>query len=457
MESSGAARSMDGNTRPIRVALISPKGPLYKHKTGIFRKSLRVAPLTLTTLAALIPSDVEAEVSLFDEGVMDVPPDLDVDLVGMTVITGSAPRSYELSKQFRERGIKVVLGGPHVTLVPDEAALHADSVVLGYAEETWPQLLRDFVRGQMQPVYKMSLDFSLQSEANLPFARRELLPKSMYKTRNTFEASRGCIHSCEFCVVPTAWGRRPFQKPVAHVVEDIRRTGARQLVFYDLNLIADAAYAKELFAALVPLKIQWFGLSTTFLNRDRELLELTVKSGCRGLLVGFESVNRQTLASMNKGFNRPDKYAEFVRELHEAGIALQGTFVFGTDGDSKACFEEVLEFIHEVRIDLPRFSIQTPFPGTPLFARLEKENRILTRDWSLYDGQHVVYRPLKMTADELMQGHENAWKRAYSLPFVAHRMFRSMPVWPLILAANLGYRFYARNLSRFYTCQGGTI
>lgn len=441
----------------IRIALLSPKGPLYKHKTGIFRKSLRVAPLTLTTLAALIPEDVPAELRLIDEGVDEIPMDLEADLVGMTVITGSSTRAYELSAHFRSRGIKVVLGGPHVTLVPEEASRHADCIVTGYAEETWPELLRDFRRGGMKPRYSQSPAFSLAAPGNHPFPHRHLLPKSMYRTRNTFEATRGCIHACEFCVVPTAWGRKPFHKPVGQVVEDIRRTGAKHLVFYDLNLIADPEYAKELFRALIPLKVQWFGLSTTFVNRDPELLELTAKSGCMGLLVGFESVSRASLAAVKKGFNKPDDYPGFIRELHGRGIALMGTFVFGSDGDTQDSFAEVVDFVQEHKIDLPRYSLMTPFPGTPLHARLEASGRILTKDWSQYDGQHVVFQPKNMTARQLQEGHEWAWKRTYSLKHVAGRMLRIMPHWPLILTANFGYRFYARNLGRFYTCQGGLI
>jgi radical SAM superfamily enzyme YgiQ (UPF0313 family) len=443
------------SAQKIRIVLISPKGPLYKHKTGIFRKSLRVAPLTLTTLAALIPEELDSDIRLIDEGVEDIPTDLEADLVGMTVITGSAPRSYELSRQFRDRGIPVVLGGPHVTLVPDEAAAHADCIVTGYAEETWPQLLRDFSRREMKKRYSMSPDFSLATPGNHVFPKRHLLPKTMYRTQNTFEATRGCIHSCEFCVVPSAWGRKPFHKPIGQVVEDIRRTGAKHLVFYDLNLIADPAYAKELFSALIPLRIQWFGLSTTFLNRDRELLELTAKSGCMGLLVGFESVNRASLAAVKKGFNKPDEYPAFIRELHGLGIALMGTFVFGSDGDTPQSFAEVVDFVHENRIDLPRFSVMTPFPGTPLHARLDAAGRILTKDWSLYDGQHVVFRPSQMTPKQLLDGHEWAWKKTYSYRHMASRMMRIMPHWPLILTANFGYRFYAHHLGRFYTCQGG--
>jgi radical SAM superfamily enzyme YgiQ (UPF0313 family) len=262
--------------RKLKIALISPKGPLYRHRGGIWKKSLRYQPLTLTTLAALIPADLPVELQLFDEGIADVPLDLDADLVGLTVITGTARRAYELADHFRSRGIAVVLGGPHVTLIPDDAAPHADAVVAGYAEDSWPRLLRDFANGEMKSRYDQSPALDL---ANRPFARRELLPSDRYLTNNVFEATRGCIHNCDFCVVPTAWGGKPLQKPVADVVAEIRQHGARKAIFVDLNLIANRSYAKELFTALIALDIQWYGLATVLLADDVELLELAARSG----------------------------------------------------------------------------------------------------------------------------------------------------------------------------------
>ncbi|MBP7281174.1 MAG: B12-binding domain-containing radical SAM protein [Leptospiraceae bacterium] len=443
----------------MKITLISPKGPLYKHKTGIFRKDLRASPLTLTTLAALVPKELNAKIEIYDEGIEDLPPNLDSDLVGMTVITGSAPRSYELAKQFRSNGMKVVLGGPHVTLLPEEAMLHADAVVTGYAEETWPELLRDFSIGKLKSRYDMSHSFSLERKENLPFARRDLLRKNSYKTTYTFEATRGCVHNCEFCVVPTAWGRKPYQKPVSHIIDDIRQLGAKRLLFYDLNLIANRAYAKELFTALIPLKVKWVGLATTLLGKDDELLELTARSGCKGMLLGFESIFPDTLKLNNKSFNDPEQYAEIIKKLQKVGIAINGTFVFGNDTDTKDSFDAVRDFVLTTGIDLPRFSILTPFPRTPLFQRLEKENRIIERDWSKYDGQHVVFAPKQMTADELMRGHEKVWKDVYSYKGIFKRVLQNFmtPIFPIVVGANIAYRYYAFNLSRFYTCRGGFI
>ncbi|HSY19925.1 MAG TPA: radical SAM protein [Candidatus Acidoferrales bacterium] len=435
--------------RKIKIALISPKGPLYRHRGGIWKKSLRYQPLTLTTLAALIPSELNVEVQLFDEGIADVPPDLKADLVGMTVITGTAKRAYELAAHFRQRGITVVLGGPHVTLIPEDAQPHADAIVSGYAEDSWPQLLRDFANGQLQPRYNQAPGLDL---ADRPFARRELLPGNRYLTNNVFEATRGCIHSCDFCVVPTAWGRKPYQKPVAQVVADIQQHGARKLIFVDLNIIADRDYALHLFKALIPLKVQWYGLATVLLANDEELLELAGRSGCRGLLMGLESISPQNLRQNHKGFNSPEKYVQVVGRLHEHGIALQGCFVFGLDQDEPDIFLKTAEFAVQARIDLPRFAVVTPFPNTPLYKRLEAEGRILTKNWELYDAQHVVFQPAKMTIDELQQGVEAAWKHAYSFRSIARRIRHSPAPWPVKLGTNLGYRFYAHNLSRFYNC-----
>src|SRR5688572_6294565 len=441
------------NIKPIRIALISPKGPLYRHRVGIFRKSLRYQPLTLTTLAALVPPELNSQLTLIDEGIADVPERLDVDLTALTVITGTAPRAYVLSERFRRQGVATVLGGPHVTLVPHDAQPRADSIVVGYAEDTWPQLLGDFARGELKPRYDQSPDLDL---ANRPLPRRELLPRKRFITDNVFEATRGCVHDCDFCVVPSAWGRKPLQKPVADITEDIRRHLAqgrpRKIIFVDLNLIADRRYALELFAALVPLKVQWYGLATTLIGRDDEMLDLAEKSGCRGLLLGFESISPANLKLSRKGFNHPDDYANLVSKLHGHGIAVQGCFTFGMDEDEPDIFQRTARFAIEAKIDLPRFAVVTPFPGTPLHKRLIDEGRILTRDWSLYDGQHVVFQPKRMTVDQLQRGTERAWKLAYGWRSIASRLRHSPAPLHVRLMTNLGYRFYAHNLHRFYNC-----
>jgi len=433
----------------FNVVLVSPKGPLYRKRGGIWKKSLRYQPLTLTTLAALIPTDLPIRVRLIDEGIADVPEDLEADLVGFTVITGNSIRTYDLARGLRARGIKVVLGGPHVTLMPEDAQPHADAIVVGYAEDTWPELLRDFCAGRMRARYTQAPDLDIGGR---PFPRRDLLPSQHYLTSNVFEATRGCVHACDFCVVPTAWGRRPLQKPVSEVVADITNHGARKLIFIDLNLVAHRGYALELFRALLPLKVQWYGLATVLLADDPELLTLCARSGCRGLLMGLESISPANLRQSRKHFNAPENYGLVVRRLHEHGIALQGCFVFGLDDDEPDVFLKTAEFAVENHVDLPRFAVVTPFPNTPLYLRLEAEGRILTRNWELYDAQHVVFQPARMSVQELQLGVEAAWKHAYSVRSIARRIRHSPAPWPVKLGTNLGYRFYAHNLNRYYNC-----
>ena len=433
----------------MKLVLISPKGPLYRHRGGVFKRNLRYAPLTLTTLAAYIPPELHVEVKIIDEGIEDVDLSLHADLIGMTVITGSSKRAYELADHFRSRGIPVVLGGPHITLIPEDARPHANSIVVGYAEDTWPQLLRDFVNGEMKPCYDQSPNLSL---ANRPFPRRDLIKAHQYLTTHVFEATRACVHSCDFCVVPTAWGLKPYQKPVEEVVADIKQHWASRIIFIDLNLIADKEYAARLFEALIPLKLNWFGLSTTLLGKDKPLLELAARSGCTGLLMGFESITPENLKQSKKGFNSPAQYKDLTTLLHKYGITLMACFTFGMDNDTPDIFMQTANFAIDAGIDLPRFAIVTPFPNTGLYKRLESENRILTKNWELYDAQHVVFQPTQMTPQQLYDGHERAWKHTYSYTSMATRYLKSHIQTPVWWIANMGYRFYAHHLGNFYNC-----
>lgn len=433
----------------LRITLLSPKGPLYR-KSGIFKQSLRYMPLTLPTLAALLPQEVPVHLTCLDEGIEDIDPDrISADIVGMTVITGTAPRAYALAKRLRERGVFVVLGGPHVTLVPEDAQPHADCIVVGYAEESWPQLVRDFAASRVQRRYDQSADLTL---TGYPLPRREVLPRRHYLTADVFEATRSCIHACEFCVAPAAWGRTPLQKPVDAIVADLRQRRARSAIFVDLNLISDREYAIRLCRALVPLKLRWYGLSTTRIAKDQELLDLFAESGCRGLLLGFESITPGNLRDARKGFNHPEAYGEIVSRLHARQIAVQGCFVFGLDEDTPELCAETAKLAVDIGIDLPRFAVATPFPGTPLYRRLEAEGRILSRDWEQYDGQHVVFQPARMTPSELQSSIEAAWRHAYSWSSIVRRLRHSAAPFHVAVATNLGYRHYAHNLSRFYTC-----
>jgi radical SAM superfamily enzyme YgiQ (UPF0313 family) len=236
------------------------------------------------------------------------------------------------------------------------------------------------------------------------------------------------------------------------VVEEIRATGARQAIFIDLNLIADFEYAAALFEALIPLDLEWYGLVTSLIGAKPALLDLCARSGCRGLLIGLETLSKPGLREVHKGFNHPSEYRELVQQLHARRIAIMGTFIFGLDDDGPEVFATTARFVIDAKIDLPRFAILTPFPGTALFRRLEAEGRLLTRDWELYDGQHVVFRPAGMSPAQLQEGNQSAWKRVYSFGGMWRRYRGTAASTRLFVAANLGYRHYAHNLDRFYNC-----
>lgn len=428
----------------MKIQLLSPAGDIHRNRTGIFKTALRYAPLTLTTLAALVPKELNAEVTIQDEGVQPFDLNFEADLVGITAITGTAFRAYRIADELRAKGHAVVLGGVHPTLLPDEAASHADAVVIGYAEQSWPQLLRDFASGKLKPRYHFPTGRSL---AGLPIARRDLLKKKGYATVNSIEATRGCPHKCDFCVVPTAWANTYAHRPVAEVIAELKTFEGKKAIFIDLSPVEDIHYAKSLYRAMIPLGFRWVGLSTTRIADDLELLKLASQSGCKGLLIGFESISQDTLNASHKHFHTASNYAEVVKKLHDHGIGIQGCFVFGFDNDDESVFERTVEFVDRTRIDLPRYAVATPFPNTRLFRRLEAEGRLLHKNWSLYDVEHVVNQPKQMSPERLQAGLEWAWRQSYRWGSLATRV-RSAPwsLLPLWTSLNLGYRFYARHL-----------
>ena len=430
--------------RPMKIQLLQPAGEIHRHQTGIFKRSLRYAPLTLSTLAALVPEEVNAEITIQDEGVQSLELDFEADLVGISAITGTAPRAYHLADQLRSRGHTVVLGGVHPTLLPDESAAHADSVVMGYAEQSWPQLLRDFQRRELKPRYSSPTG----REFRVPMPRRDLLHRDRYVTTNSIEAVRGCPHKCEFCAVPAAWGGVYAHRPIADVIAELETFERRHALFVDLSPVEDVRYAKELYRAMIPLRMKWLGLATTRIAEDAELLRLAAESGCRGLLIGFEAVSQATLNGMQKQFHKSGEYADQVKRLHDHGIAIQGCFVFGFDSDDESVFERTVEFVDRVNMDLPRYAVMTPFPGTAAFHQLEQQGRLLHKDWSLYDVEHVVFQPKKMSPERLEAGLHWAWQQSYSWRSMASRIFGSRCMIPLSVSLNLGYRFFARNLPR---------
>lgn len=429
----------------MKLALLAPAGAMHRYN-GNFGKSLHYAPLTLTTLAALVPEELGIDVVIYDETAGEIPLDLDADMAAITCITGTAPRCYAYADYYRSRGITVVLGGVHPSMMPDEAAGHADCVMTGFSEFTFPQMLRDFTAGALKPRYAQGCAYTIEGR---PTPRRELLNKKRYITVNTVEAIRGCTHPCTFCAYPAAFGKRLYKRPVHEVVAEIEALHCKVVLFPDVNLVADREYAIRLFTAMAPLKVMWMGLVTSHVGIDDELIRVFEKSGCKGLLIGFESISQESQQYVNKGVNRVGNYTDLMKRLHASGILVQGCFAFGADDEDTSVFERTVEMVTKVKIDLPRYSILTPFPKTEFYRQLADEGRIFEHHWAMYDVEHCVYRPAKMTPEELEQGTAWAWKQTYSTGNILQRLapFTHSP-W-LSFPVNLGYKGYAKKYEAF--------
>ncbi len=410
-------------------------GKVTRGKTGFVR-------LSLPTVAALTPADWQ--VSIHDSRVQPVDYDCKADLVGITAFTAEIPSAYEIADGFRKRGIPVVLGGVHASALPQEALDHADAVVIGEAELIWEPLFRDLEAGKLQRIYRGETLCDMQ-EMKIP--RRNLLDRSLYVACfNTVQATRGCPFDCDFCAVTGVFGRKFRTRPVAQVVEEIRGFDTRDFLFVDDNICGNPQYAKELFRAIIPLKRTWGGQTSITFAHDEELLDLYAKSGGRYAFIGFESLSEQSLANLNKKWNRAGGFGEAIRRIHKAGINILGSFIFGLDEDDPSVFQRTLDFIVEHRIDAVEYHVLTPFPGTRLFDALESQGRIKDRNWAKYHTGEVVFQPMNMSMEELQNGFYRVFRESYSLRKVIQRTFRSYRGIPSRLAMNWSYRRKARRM-----------
>ncbi len=402
----------------MRIEFITAEAPLTRAlRQGEF---IRFPQLTMPLLAALTPPDIEVHHT--DEIISDVDFSRPTDLVAITCSTPAAPHAYEISQRFRERGVPVVLGGPHPTLLPVEAQRHANAVVVGEAEESWPRLIEDFRHECMQPLYRAEATPSL---AGLPHARRDLLQGRWY-SKGVLIATRGCPYACEYCTLPLLYERTPRCRPVEEVAAEVATIRGKPIVFWDDNLAANPAYAKALFKAITPYKKWWTAQATVAVAEDAELLRLAADSGCKAFFLGLESFSQSSLDGTNKHFNRAEKYKEVVDRLHDYGIAVQAGIMLGFDQDGPDVFERTVEAATRTGIDNATISLVVPFPGTRLHARLAREGRILTRDWSKYNGKtDVVFQPRLMTLDQLQAGFEWTRRQFYSWGSIWDRLLRS--------------------------------
>jgi radical SAM superfamily enzyme YgiQ (UPF0313 family) len=372
-------------------------------------ENARIPNLTLPILAGLSPTDVK--ISFTDDLLtpIDLGKDLkEVDLVGITVLSKTALRAYDIADAYRKKGIAVVLGGIHPTALPEEAKDHADSVVLGEAEEVWPSLIEDARMGNLKPFYRQEGYTEL---SKMPMPRRDILPKRGYLPVDVVQVSRGCPFRCEFCSVQKFFGETYRYRPVSDVVDEIRRLPHRWMMFNDDNVIGNPSYSKELLKALIPLKKKWFSQASLTGLKKVENVELLAKSGCTGLLIGFESLSKPNLIRSQKYQNDPTEYREIIHSLHRFGIAICGSFIFGFDEDDPSVFEETVSFAIQTKLFSAIFMILTPYPGTAFYHRVKNEGRLVRDQWWLLEKPEdsaPYFLPMKMGTEALREG----WKKA---------------------------------------------
>ncbi len=421
----------------MRVLLISPdrRDVVAARANGAPRVKATFPPLSLLQVAALTPPDVE--VSLADEAVGDIDFDLACDLVGITAFTSSAPRAYEVAAAFRSRGVPVVLGGMHASACPQEALRHCDAVVVGEAEGAWPEVVADAQRGRLRRVYRNREYPDLRET---PPPRRDLINRHDYLAPDTVQATRGCPHDCSFCSVSSFFGRRIRSRPAAAVAQEAASLPGRYVIFVDDNIMSVPSYARQLFERLMGSGKKWMGQASTAVLENADLIRLAARSGCRAFFVGLETLSDGALKQVNKGFNVVSRFKDLVARLHEHGIGVVGAFIFGFDGEDESVFDRTVEFADKARIDVPQYSILTPLPGTPLHVQMEREARIIDRDWSHYDGSHVVFAPRGTTPERLVDGLRQALKHSYSRLDILRRLFGLSRRLPPMLALNLAFR-----------------
>jgi radical SAM superfamily enzyme YgiQ (UPF0313 family) len=385
-------------------------------------ENARIPNLAFPILAGLSPTDVE--ISFTDDLLtpVDLKKDLkQVDLVGITVLSKTALRAYEIADAYRKKGIPVVLGGIHPTALPEEAKEHADSVAIGEAEEVWPHLLEDVRMGNLKPFYRQEGYTEL---SKIPIPRREILPKRGYLPLDVVQVTRGCPFRCEFCTVQKFFGETYRVRPISDVVEEVRRLPHRWMMFNDDNIIGNPSYSKELLKALIPLKKKWFGQVSLSGLKKVENIEWLAKSGCNSLFIGFESLSKKNLMRSQKFQNDPSEYREIIESLHRFGIAICGSFVFGFDEDDPSVFEETVSFSIQTKLFSAIFMILTPYPETAFYHRVKNEGRLVQDQWWLLEKPEdsaPYFLPMKMSAEVLREGWKRAWREFYAFPSIWKR------------------------------------
>jgi radical SAM superfamily enzyme YgiQ (UPF0313 family) len=427
----------------MKVTLVYPSVGRKEGKPYV--RAWQMQPLSMAVLASLMPADID--VAFYDDRMEPIDYDEPTDLVVISVETFTALRAYRIARRFRRRGVPVVMGGYHVTLLPDEAQREADAIVVGDAEPVWKQIMTDACRGRLQPLYDGRGHRELRDIRPL----RSIFAGRRYQNITLVEYARGCNFKCDFCSITSFHGAAQSHRPARDVAREMEETGGRRFFIVDDNIVSQPAKARELCREIAPLAINWVGQASIHIAQDDELLEQLVRSGCCGLLVGLESINPANLKAMAKDWNTAQgSYEESLRQFRKHGLAIYGTFVFGYDEDDWRVVERSVEFAREQKLFLAAFNHLVPFPGTPLYRRLAAQSRLLTEKWWLDPFGRVgdvTFRPKNMSAHELQEaclwarrefyGWRSMWQRLHD----RRANLSSLAMLGVYVGLNLGSHF----------------
>ncbi len=419
------------------IKLIQPK--MNKRPMDTDLKIHMAPPLGLLTVAALLRQT--HRISLENENVQEIVYEDSPDLVGISVTVDTLPRAVRIAKRFRQKGIAVVAGGIHITTAADTIPGDCfDVLCIGAAEGTWPDIVRDYEQGSLKRVYRCS---GKLRGADLVSPAYDLADRDMYLYCNVIHTSRGCPFRCDFCY-NSAEQRHYLNRPIADVLEDIRVVHSRHIMFIDDNFAGNPEWTRAFLQTIRPMKLKWNAAVSVNTARDPALLDLMKESGCQSLFIGFESISPDSIRTVHKVQNSTAEYEQAVKAIHDRGIMINASFVFGLDGDTRETFRATLDWILQNKIETVTSHILTPYPGTALYDRMKREGRILTDDLSLYNTAHVVFRPKQMTGRELYTGYVWLYRQVYSLKHILQRMPVQKRQRVPYLLFNLFYRKYGK-------------
>ena len=428
-----------------KVLIVSPT--LIRNTGELVKQSRLMLPaLNVALLAALTPDNWDVEIIY--ETIEEVPFDSDADLIAISAMGVGLWRGLDIADEFRRRGKKVVIGGPMATLVPERVLDRVDAVCVGEGERVWERMLRDFEQGKLQGIYRAEES----CVPSFPVPRYDLLAAKKIGWYLPVQAGRGCPHRCDFCSIAAAYDGRYRRRPIPEIVRDIQAVkslGFRRILLLDDNIAADRGYAMELFAEVEKLDVEWMGQCALSIANHPGLLEAAVRSGCTTLSFGLETVNQASLESVNKRFTVVEDYERSLRVIRAAGIDVSTEMILGMDGDGPDTFERTADFVLRNQITLPRFYVLTPIPGTRLYDRMEEQGRITDTDFGHYNAAQVVFRPARMTSEELDRGYWALYEKVFSPRSILKRILgnplsQSYASLLLLVGVNLHYRRHVR-------------